>query len=142
MAQRFGCRQFYQSDPERRLSGEAEDYYYFGPDFYESILEDLPLNAQVFWAEKDGVTIAASIMLATNGRMNYHLSGSIREYSSLAPTNLLLYEAALWGCANGYKTLYLGGGVGSGEDSLFKFKRAFFKGDLNHFYIGKKIFNQ
>ena len=121
---------------------DAEDYYYFGPDFYESILDDLPLNAQVFWAEKDGKAIAASIMLSTNGRMNYHLSGSIREYSSLAPTNLLLYQAALWGCANGYKTLYLGGGVGSGEDSLFKFKKAFYKGDLNHFYIGKKILNQ
>ncbi len=121
---------------------DAEEYYYFEPGFYQSVLEDLPQNAQVFWAEKDGQVIAASIMLATNGRMNYHLSGSLHEFSSLAPTNLLLYEAALWGCANGYKTLYLGGGVGSGEDSLFKFKRAFYKGDLNHFYIGKKIYNQ
>ena len=60
----------------------------------------------------------------------------------MAPGNLILYEAALWGCANGYKTFYLGGGVGSEEDNLFKFKRAFFKGDLNHFYIGKKIYNQ
>lgn len=120
---------------------DAEAYYYFGADFYNSILNDLPLNAQVFWAEKDGLVLAASIMLAINGRMNYHLSGSIREYSSLAPTNLLLYKAALWGCANGYKTLYLGGGVGSGEDSLFKFKRAFFKGELNHFFIGKKIYS-
>lgn len=121
---------------------DAEEYYYFGSEFYKSVLEDLPQNAQVFWAEKEGQVIAASIMLATNGRMNYHLSGSLREFSSLAPTNLLLYEAALWGCANGYKTLYLGGGVGSGEDSLFKFKRAFYKGDLNHFYIGKKIYSQ
>ncbi len=120
----------------------AEKYYYFSPVFYKSVLDDLPQNAQIFWAEKDGQVIAASIMLAANGRMNYHLSGSLREYSSLAPTNLLLYRAALWGCANGYKTLYLGGGVGSGEDSLFKFKRAFFKGTLNHFYIGKKIFCQ
>ena len=121
---------------------EAEEYYYFGEQFYESVLEDLPQNAQVFWAEKEGQVIAASIMLAANGRMNYHLSGSLREFSSLAPTNLLLYKAALWGYANGYKTLYLGGGVGSGEDSLFKFKRAFYKGDLNHFYIGKKIYDQ
>jgi len=121
---------------------EAEDYYYFGESFYESVLNDLPHNAQVFWAMKDGKVIAASIMLATNGRMNYHLSGSLREFGSLAPTNLLLYEAALWGNANGYKTLYMGGGVGSGEDSLFKFKRAFYKGDLNRFYIGKKIFDQ
>ena len=120
----------------------AEDYYYFDKDFYISILDELPENAQVFYAEKDGTVIAASIILAANGMMDYHLSGSIQEYSSLAPTNLLLYKAALWGCANGYKTLYLGGGVGSGEDSLFKFKRSFYKGDLNRFHIGKKIFDQ
>lgn len=118
----------------------AEEYYYFSDEFYDSILNDLPHNAQVFWAEKDKEVIAASIMLAANGRMNYHLSGSLREYSSLAPTNLILYQAALWGCSNGYKTLYLGGGVGSGEDGLFKFKKSFYKGELNHFYIGKKVY--
>ena len=121
----------------------ADSYYYFGKEFYDSVLNDLPENAQVFYAQlPDGTVIAASIMLAANGRMNYHLSGSLREYSSLAATNLLLYKAALWGSANGYETLYLGGGVGSGEDSLFKFKRAFYKGDLKRFHIGKKIFNQ
>ena len=120
---------------------DAEAYYYFGPEFYKSVLDDLPQNAQVFWAEKDKQVIAASIMIYANGRMNYHLSGSLREFSSFAPGNLILYSAALWGCANGYKTFYLGGGVGSGEDSLFKFKRAFYKGDLNHFFIGKKIYD-
>lgn len=119
---------------------EADAYYYFSPEFYESILNDLPENAQVFYAVKDNEIIAAAIMLGANGMMDYHLSGSLREYSNLAATNLILYKTALWGCANGYKSLYLGGGVGSGEDSLFKFKRAFYKGDLNHFYIGKKIF--
>lgn len=121
---------------------DAEKYYYFEDEFYKSVLKDLPQNAQVFWAEKEGKVIAASIMLATNGRMNYHLSGSLREFSTLAPMNLLLYQSALWGYANGYKTLYLGGGVGSGEDSLFKFKRAFYRGELNHFYIGKRIYDQ
>jgi hypothetical protein len=119
----------------------AEEYYYFEPEFYTSVQDDLAQNAQVFYAVKDEKIIAASIMLATNGMMNYHLSGSIREFGSLAPTNLILYQAALWGSANGCKTLYLGGGVGSGEDSLFKFKRAFYKGDLNHFFIGKKIYD-
>ena len=119
----------------------ADEYYYFGDGFYSSILDDLPQNAQVFWAEKDGQVIAAGVFLTACGRMNYHLSGSLREFSSLAPSNLLLYEAALWGCANGCRSLYLGGGVGSGEDSLFKFKRAFYKGNLNRFYIGKKIYD-
>lgn len=119
----------------------AEPYYYFESDFYKSICEDLPRNAQVFYAELDGKIIAASIMLAANGRMNYHLSGSVREYATLAPTNLLLYQAAIWGSANGYQTLYLGGGVGSGEDGLYKFKKSFYRpDDLNRFHIGKKIF--
>ena len=121
---------------------QADKYYYFEKAFYDSLLFDLPGNAQVFYACLDEKIISASIMLTANGRMNYHLSGSVREYNSLAPTNLLLYHAALWGCANGCKTLYLGGGVGSGEDSLFKFKRSFFKGPLNRFCIGKKIFDR
>lgn len=121
---------------------EADEYYYFPPEFYESVLDDLPLNAQVFYAVKNETIIAASIMLTANGRMNYHLSGSLKEYASLAATNLLLYHAALWGCANGYKTLYLGGGVGSGEDGLFKFKKAFYRGDdLPYFHIGRKVWN-
>lgn len=120
----------------------ADKYYYFEKDFYRSVLEDLPQNAQVFYAKKDNTVIAASIMTTANGKMNYHLSGSLKEYGNLAATNLLLYKAALWGSANRCKTLYLGGGVGSSEDGLFKFKKSFYKGDLNHFYIGKKVFNK
>lgn len=121
----------------------AEEYYYFKPEFYNSICYDLPENAQVFYAVKDDEIIAASIMIVANGRMNYHLSGSKFEYRNLAPSNLLLYKAALWGCANGCKTFYLGGGVGSGEDNLFKFKKSFYrKDDLYRFYIGKKIYIQ
>jgi hypothetical protein len=120
----------------------ADKYYYFGESFYKSILDDLPQNAEVFYAEKDNSVIAAAIILFANGRMNYHLSGSLREYNSLAPTNLLLYKAALWGHANGYKTFYLGGGLGAQDDSLFRFKRAFNKGALNGYYIGEKIVDQ
>ena len=121
----------------------ADKYYYFNDKFYQSILDDLPYNAQIFYAVYEEEVIAASIMLMANGKINYHLSGSVKEYSSLAPTNLILYHTALWGCENGYQTLYLGGGVGSNEDSLFKFKKAFYrKDDLNKFYIGSKIFMQ
>lgn len=119
----------------------AGAYYFFPPAFYESLLHDLPHNAQVFYAKAaDGAIASAAVMLAANGRMSYHLSGSAREYLHLAPGNLLLYEAALWGCANGCKTLHLGGGVGSGEDSLLKFKKSFYRGEPCRFHIGRKIF--
>ena len=124
---------------ETMNKNSADPYYYFEPAFYESVLNDLSENAKVFYALLDGKVIAASIMLVENGRMNYHLSGSVRECANLAPTNLILYEAVLWGCANGWKTLYLGGGVGSCEDGLFCFKKSFYKGELNSFFIGKKI---
>lgn len=120
----------------------AAEYYYFAPEFYESVLSDLPHNAQIFYAQlPDETIIAASIMLAANGRLNYHLSGSRREHQNLAPTNLLLYEAALWGCTNGCKTFHLGGGVGSGEDSLYQFKKSFYRKEPCQYHIGKKIFD-
>ncbi len=119
----------------------ADKYYFFGKDFYDSIRCDLSQNSWVFYATKDDEIIAASIMIAANGKLNYHLSGSLYEYRSFAPSNLLLYKAALWGCENGLKTFHLGGGVGSGEDSLFKFKKSFYrKDDLTRFSIGKKVF--
>ena len=118
---------------------DAESYYYFGEKFYDSILTDLKDNAQLFYATLEDKIIAVAIMIFANGRMNYHLSGSVREYSSLAPSNLMLFEAAKWGSSQGFKTFYLGGGVGSGEDSLFKFKKAFFRGELHRFHIGRKI---
>lgn len=123
-------------------NNRAEDYYFFKDAFYESIHHDLYDNYEVFYAVLNDGIIAISIMLYANGQMHYHLSGSKREYRHLAPTNLLLYKAALWGCEQGFKTFHLGGGVGSEEDNLYKFKAAFNR-QLNYqFSIGKEIFDQ
>ncbi len=119
----------------------AEEYYYFKRPFYESIDRDLHDNYEMFYAMYEGRPIAMSIMIFANGRLNYHLSGSDIEYRNLAPSNLLLYKAALWGCEQGMKTFHLGGGVGSGEDNLFKFKIAFNKNSDYQFSIGKQVFD-
>lgn len=120
----------------------AEEYYYFEDAFYESIHRDLYNNYEMFYAVYEGQIIAMSIMLFANKQMHYHLSGSILEYRNLAPSNLLLYKAALWGFEHGFQTFHLGGGVGSGEDNLYKFKAAFNKNSDYLFSIGKQIFNQ
>lgn len=119
----------------------AEHYYYFKPEFYKSIHEDLKDNYEMFWAEYDGKIIAMSIMIFANGRLNYHLSGSDLQYRNLAPSNLLLYKAAMWGMEKGMKTFHLGGGVGSGEDNLYKFKIAFNRFSDCQFSIAKHIFD-
>lgn len=119
----------------------AEEYYYFGRDFYESILEDLKQNAMWFYAKKDKNIAAAAIFLFCNGKMHYHLSASKKEYQQMAPTNLLLYEAAVWAASQGYLKLHLGGGLGSEHDNLYKFKKAFNRNKDTLFYIGTKIFD-
>ena len=121
---------------------DATDYYYFKKEFYKSVLEDLRYNSLIFYALYDQKIISMSMILFGNDNMHYHLSASDREYQSLAATNLLLYEAACWGCENGYKSFHLGGGLGSNEDSLFKFKKAFNKNSETYFSIGRKIFDQ
>lgn len=120
----------------------AEEYYFFGEAFYESIHRDLHDNYEMFYAVLNGEIIAMSIMLFGNKQMHYHLSGSMIEYRNLAPSNLLLYKAALWGCEHGFKTFHLGGGVGSGEDNLYKFKAAFNRNSDYQFSIDKQIFDQ
>lgn len=121
---------------------DADKYYYFNDGFYHSILNDLSDNAEIFYAEYDNKIIASSIILKANDKLSYHLSGSLKEYGSLAATNLLLYEVAKWGSNNGYQSLHLGGGVGSKEDNLYLFKKAFNKNDGLQYSIGKMIFNK
>lgn len=119
----------------------ADEYYYFGENFYKSIHEDLKDNYEMFYAVYENKIIAMSIIIFANNQMHYHLSGSLKEYRGLAPSNLLLYKAAVWGCKHGFKTFHLGGGVGSGEDNLYKFKVAFNRNSNYQFSIAKHIFN-
>ncbi len=120
----------------------AEEYYYFEDAFYKSVCQDLDGNYEMFYAVLNDEPIAMSIILYANRQMHYHLSGSLLEYRILAPSNLLLYQAALWGYEHGFKTFHLGGGVGSGEDNLYKFKAAFNRKSNLQFSIGKEIFDQ
>ena len=120
----------------------ASPYYYFRDAFYQSIYQDLDQNFEMFYAVYKDKIIAMAIMLFANGKMHYHLSGSMIEYRSLAPTNLLLYEASLWGMAQGFKTLHLGGGLGAADDSLYKFKEGFNRYNNFVFSIGQEIFDE
>lgn len=120
----------------------AEDYYYFNKEFYESIMEDLKDNAMWFYSVIDGEIAAMTIFLFCNGQMHYHLSASNSKFQKMAATNLLIYEAALWAQKNGYKTLHIGGGVGAKRDGLYQFKKGFNKGEDVEFHIGRKIFDE
>lgn len=133
---------FIQIYNETMTKDGADKYYYFENDFFHSIHKDLFDNYEMFYAVYDNKIIAMSIILFANNQMHYHLSGSLSEFRNLAPSNLLLYKVAIWGCQQGFKTFHLGGGIGSNEDNLYKFKAAFNRASDYQFSIGKQIFNQ
>lgn len=120
---------------------QAKSYYYFNDEFYESLINDMKYNMLIFYAMYQGEIISMSMIIFSNKKMHYHLSASNREFQHLAATNLLLYEAACWGYETGLTKFHLGGGLGSAEDNLFKFKKAFNKESETFFSIGKKIFD-
>jgi len=120
----------------------ADPYYYFKKEFYDSILNDCRYNSLMFYSVYQDKIVAMSIVLFVNKKMHCHLMTSLREYQDLEPVSLMVHEMAVWGCKNGMKTLHMGGGLGGGEDSLYRFKSSFNRNSNYTFYIGKKIFDQ
>lgn len=119
----------------------ATDYYYFKKDYYETFNDNLPSEHEIFYAVKDEEIIAAAIMLFANNNVHYHLSASNMVGRKYAATNLIISETAKFGVEKGYKGFHLGGGVGAAEDSLYSFKKAFYKGEPKKYFIGKLTFD-
>lgn len=131
-------KNIYESTMEKN---EATSYYFFNDEFYESLVKDFKNNFFFAYAIYEEKIISMSIILLGNRILHYHLSGTLKDYYHLAPNNVILLETALWGSINGYESFHLGGGLGSGEDNLLKFKQKFNKNNDLQFHIGKKIFN-
>ncbi|MBR1796592.1 MAG: peptidoglycan bridge formation glycyltransferase FemA/FemB family protein [Clostridiales bacterium] len=118
---------------------DAEEYYFFGEDYFKAQLE-LKNNACIFYALLEGKPIAAAIMYYNDRFIHYHLAGTHTEYRKFAPSNLLLYETACWASEQGIKKFHLGGGI-TQDDNLFGFKKQFNKNGRLPFVIGRTIFN-
>lgn len=107
----------------------ARKYYFFSLDYFKNYFKLLSGFAHLMEiVNSENKVVAALIFTACGEIVQYHLSGTYNEFLSGSPLKLGLWELAKWGVANNYKILNLGGGVGSSEDSLFKFKAAFATG--------------
>lgn len=122
-------------------NNKAEEYYYFQPEYFNYINQNMKENIIYFYAVYQGIAISAAIFFYNGKYMHYHLSGTLPEYRKLASSNLLLSEAANWAAEQGIKEMHLGGGVGI-EDSLLAFKKHFNRNGLLDFCIGRSIFDK
>ena len=106
---------------------DAKDYYFFSKDYFYKLRQVLGDSLKLFIAEKGGVIVAASLFLVTGDIVQYHFSGSPTRYLKFSGSKVILDEVRKWASKQGFSWLHLGGGVGSKEDSLFRFKAGFSK---------------
>lgn len=117
----------------------AEDYYLFNNEYFDSLKALVKSNGWLYVAELDGKWVAASIFLRGKYLLHYHLSASDLEHRIQGSTNILISHAATRGREKGFLRLHLGGGrTISPSDSLLIFKRKMAT-DVHSFYIGKRI---
>lgn len=123
---------------------QARSSYYFEQDYFFKFLDSNSLKLDILLAtlnETDEI-IAGVMFVKTNNIVQYHLSGSKEEYLDIAPVKLLIDEMRIDASQEGgYDYFNLGGGYGSQNDSLLRFKLSFSK-QLHDFCVWKHVINQ
>jgi Acetyltransferase (GNAT) domain len=104
----------------------ADPYYLFSNEYFQDLRRDLGTHLHLFSVlAPDGSLAAGGLFLEAEGIVEYHLSGTSKNYRQLAPAKLMLDVAIQWAKSAGNRVLHLGGGVGSRNDALFQFKAGF-----------------
>lgn len=119
----------------------ASEYYQFNHDYFNNLKNAIDFKTIIISASFEGKKIASSMFIITNDTMQYYLSGSLAEYKYLAASKAIIAKAHEIAIKKELKNLILGGGVGSKEDALFKFKKGFSE-KTETFYVLKKILNK
>jgi len=125
----------YQQTMERQ---EAEDFYFFPPDYWRALETSLRDNVVLFEAGDD----AKLLCLHAPPWLHYHLGASSDAGRKLGASTLLFLEAARWAQELGYTRFHLGGGVGGARDSLYEFKLRFDPGGEVEAAIGKAVHDE
>lgn len=122
---------------------KADDYYYFGREYFQKLLDTFPNNITTGKVYLENKLIAMGLYFRYGEFLHAHLSGTLSDYIDYSPAYILKYALALYGHEKGYKVIHYGGGSSnSPENSLYKFKRDFGKNTEFDFYIAKKIWNE
>lgn len=115
----------------------ASGRYFFGADYFYGLKAALGDRLHLGVVEAPGGSgemAAAAVYTEVNGLVEYHLGGTSDAWRRAGPSRLLFDSARrFFGVeggrvgGRGNRALHLGGGLGGGEDSLFRFKAGFSK---------------
>lgn len=118
----------------------ASSFYFFSKHYFKKILTSYDYNARLYICFKDNVAICGGIFVFCNKVVQYHLSGTHKNYYSLSPNKVMIDQVLSDARNEKMNVFHLGGGLGAQEDFLFKFKSGFSKKTLD-FFVLKSIIN-
>lgn len=111
----------------------ARKFLYFNDGYFRALLECDCCRLGLV-RDKNGKSIAASILLLDSDTAYYHLGCFDREYSLSRPMNYLMHSMILWSRQEGCKTYHLGGGAAS----LMQFKEGYSNTRISY-YIAENV---
>lgn len=123
---------------------DAKEEYYFTREYFSNLIKSDTYNTQLIFAKlkETNEIISGALFINTSSKIiQYHLSGTANKYLHLTPIRLLIDEIRIKATKNNFKFLNLGGGLGSKEDDLFRFKSSF-SNEYKMFKTWKYIVNQ
>lgn len=115
-------RRLYRATMARR---SAMPFYFFDDAYFDGLRDALGTDLHLCVVERDGDVAAAGLFIATDGIVQYHLSGSDDAFRMFQPSKLMVHFVSGWAKERGNRVLHLGGGVGASNDSLMEFKTGF-----------------
>lgn len=114
--------QLYESTMDRRGASAS---YYFGLDFFSSLMEKLAsscIAAEV--RDETNRLVSAELVLCSDKYLYSFLGGTQRDAFPNAPNDLLKHEVICYGRESGRTGYVLGGGYIK-DDGIFRYKKSF-----------------
>jgi hypothetical protein len=105
----------------------AVKLYYFGIDYFETIINVLGDKLHLCMVELNGEITCGGLFTECCGIVQYHLGGTKSSFLKQAPTKLMFDYVRFWAKERGNQVFHLGGGLGGSQDSLYHFKAGFSK---------------
>tara|TARA_R110000737_G_C14621661_1_gene493373 strand:- start:3106 stop:4152 length:1047 start_codon:yes stop_codon:yes gene_type:complete len=122
---------------------DADESYFFNQDYFRALFNSNEFDAELLLSVHNvsKTIIGGAIFIKKGTIVQYHLSGLNEDYFDLQSIKLIIDEMRIKATNEEYSFLNLGGGRGSDEDSLFRFKSNFSK-DFKEFKLWKYIVNE
>ncbi len=107
---------------------QAAPFYFFDKNYFEQLRSALKdhLHLISVYNQSNQFTCGA-LFTAFGDIVQYHLGGTLKVFRHDAPSKLIFDAAIRYFSKAKYKYLHLGGGLGTAEDELFRFKQGFSK---------------